>query len=230
MLDGSLTMKTIILSDTHLTQFDTQLYDALQRVISSADTIIINGDFWDGYLVSFDEFVNSPWKQLFPLLKKKNTIYIYGNHDPEWMCDNRVSLFSVTQTLHHTLTAGEVEYHIQHGHLTHQSLITNLALVLPHTFTKAVNKWLKDQQRKHTPLGWIAAKLEAYFDAVGDIKLRRYAQTLSATQKNTLYVFGHTHIPRFSKKESYLNSGRFTARSARHLLIEHTRAQLVHHV
>jgi predicted phosphodiesterase len=43
-------MKTIIFSDTHLTdQFDPELYKALENMIQEADQVIINGDFWDGY-------------------------------------------------------------------------------------------------------------------------------------------------------------------------------------
>jgi hypothetical protein len=32
---------------------------------------------------------------LFDLLLEKNTIYIYGNHDPKDLCDERCSLFAV---------------------------------------------------------------------------------------------------------------------------------------
>jgi predicted MPP superfamily phosphohydrolase len=88
-------MQTLIFSDTHLTKgFNRKKYEFLREIIEPVDRVIINGDFWDGYLTSFDKFVNSEWQKLFPLLKEKQTIYLYGNHDKTKWCDSRVNLFS----------------------------------------------------------------------------------------------------------------------------------------
>ena len=70
-------MKTLIFSDTHLkTKFEQKKFNFLSNIIDDADAIIIAGDFWDGYYCSFDEFVNSEWSALFPLLKEKKAINI----------------------------------------------------------------------------------------------------------------------------------------------------------
>ena len=84
-------------------------------MISSADRVIINGDFWDSYVTSFDKFVKSKWRALFPLLKEKNTHYNYGNHDLKKNCDERVNLFSVTQSESLTLKVGDKELLIRLG-------------------------------------------------------------------------------------------------------------------
>ncbi len=88
-------MKKLIISDTHLTNFNKRQFIFLQDLISSVDQVIINGDFWDSWCVSFEKFVNSKWQDLFDLLLEKNTIYIYGNHDPKDLNDERTSLFAV---------------------------------------------------------------------------------------------------------------------------------------
>ena len=111
-------MRTLIISDTHLThRFDERKYYFLEKLISSYDHVILNGDFWDGYTTTFDKFVNSKWSGLFPLLKAKNAIYLFGNHDQERYTDERVNLFSVEQKKSHTIEIGIDTYHIEHGHV-----------------------------------------------------------------------------------------------------------------
>ncbi|HEX7018032.1 MAG TPA: metallophosphoesterase family protein [Patescibacteria group bacterium] len=214
-------MQIAVFSDTHLTdKFEPQLYQALKKMIESADQVIINGDFWDGFLVSFDAFVNSKWKQLFPLFKKKNTIYIYGNHDPEHLCDDRVSLFSVTQTLHHDLKVGKYLYKIQHGHLVHQSIITNSAALFPPAWITSLNVWIKQHEVEGTRFGQLTARIEKYFDQIGDKKLQVYVRKVRAGHPNVFYIFGHTHILNFLPNDGYLNPGSFTALTPRYICIE----------
>ncbi len=56
-----LTMKTLIFSDTHLTNKpDPKRMAFLKKIINEADRVIINGDFWDGVFISFDQFLSSP--------------------------------------------------------------------------------------------------------------------------------------------------------------------------
>jgi len=110
-------VKTLILADTHFSaQFESVCYKAIIRLIRSVDRVIINGDFWDDYLTTFDKFVTSDWQQLFPLLKQKQTIYIYGNHDREAFCDKRVKLFSVQQMDKYILETKNQAFLIEHGH------------------------------------------------------------------------------------------------------------------
>jgi len=88
--------KILLFSDSHLHPpiFKKAYFDRLVNLIEQADQVIINGDFWEGYFYSFDQFVNSKWNQLFPLLKQKHTIYLPGNHDLMSKLDKRTNLFS----------------------------------------------------------------------------------------------------------------------------------------
>jgi predicted phosphodiesterase len=107
----------IIFSDTHLSaKFDPRLFAYLEKIIAPADRVIINGDFWDAYMGSFDRFVKSEWQRLFVLLKSKKTVYLYGNHDKAEWNDDRVDLFSHSQSDFHEFVHGDHKFHIQHGH------------------------------------------------------------------------------------------------------------------
>ena len=64
--------KILIFSDTHLTKrFEEKKYNLLVRLVSSSDRVIINGDFWDSWFVSFKDFLGSKWNKLFPLLRER---------------------------------------------------------------------------------------------------------------------------------------------------------------
>jgi len=109
-------MQTLIFSDVHLTdQFDEKKFVFLKRLISSVDKVIINGDFWDGYAVSFDAFLKSRWNKLFTLLRKNKAIYIFGNHDQKRFSDNRVSAFSIKQVNQYCLKTKKYTLIIEHG-------------------------------------------------------------------------------------------------------------------
>lgn len=114
-------MKTIILSDTHLTDRVRPAKLAfLKSIIKSADRVIIAGDFWDSYLISFEQFIESGWRELFPLLLERQAVYLYGNHDPKSAVDSRVSLFSVEQGDQYRLNVGSSQtLLIEHGHRIH---------------------------------------------------------------------------------------------------------------
>jgi predicted phosphodiesterase len=109
-------MKIIIFSDTHLShKFDVRKYNFLKRIISESDRVIINGDFWDRYRTTFDKFVSSEWKKLFPLFLKKKTVYIHGNHDPEELCNDRMQLFSVINSESYEFRADGHSFIVHHG-------------------------------------------------------------------------------------------------------------------
>ena len=64
--------KTLVISDLHLTTAsDPKKFRFLKKLISSFDRVIINGDLWCVYTDTFDQFINSDWQRLFPLLKSK---------------------------------------------------------------------------------------------------------------------------------------------------------------
>ncbi len=73
----------LIISDIHLTPiFHKKRFALLQRLFEEANTIILNGDFFDNYF-SYQWTVRSRWAPLFEILKEKHVIYLFGNHDPD---------------------------------------------------------------------------------------------------------------------------------------------------
>lgn len=110
-------MNILVFSDTHLyLPFDEKKFNFLKKIISDADQVIINGDFFDDYMISFEDFINSPWKQLFPLLKNKKAVYIFGNHDQQKFSDSRLNLFSDFQVSNYLLATSHYSLLFTHGH------------------------------------------------------------------------------------------------------------------
>ncbi len=128
-------MKILVFSDTHLYMpFDQKKFDYLKKIIIGADQIIINGDFFDDYMISFDDFIKSPWNQLFPLLKEKKAVYVFGNHDQQKFSDTRLSLFSDLQTHDYKLSINNRQFIFTHGHQFRKTAdlsIKNITIVMP---------------------------------------------------------------------------------------------------
>lgn len=109
-------MNILVFSDTHLyLPFDQKKFNFLKKIINESNQVIINGDFFDDYMINFNDFINSPWNQLFPLLKKKEAIYIFGNHDQQKISDKRLSLFSDIQVSSYALRTTTYNLIFTHG-------------------------------------------------------------------------------------------------------------------
>ncbi len=195
-------MKTIIFSDTHLTDvFDKQKYAYLVKRIASVDQVIINGDFWDGFETSFEKFAASQWKKLFPLLRAKQALYIFGNHDTKkWTSDP--SLFSVYQSDRIILRVGKKELWIEHGQkiapsfdITYPKLSTFLSMF----FSSA-----------HLPF---RSSLRGF----DNVLMKRYVKKNLA--ENQILVCGHSHIPEFNKAARFINTGFIENGIASYLLV-----------
>lgn len=211
-------MKTLVFNDTHFSnKFDSELFDYIAKLIKSADQVIINGDFWDAYLTTFDAFVTSEWRRLFPLLKAKHTVYIFGNHDKKEFMDERYSLFSDVQTMKHTLKSGENTFVIEHGHLlapTYDArwLFKNNIIVRP--FYKLLIALLE----KVT----IVRNIQRLFEySAGYKKLGHFIDGVSKKiSANTYYVFGHAHIHVFVPEHNVVVVGVSQKKRMHHLIIE----------
>ena len=216
-------MKTLVFSDTHLTsRFNEGKFQFLKKIIEPVDQVIINGDFWDGYLTSFDEFVKSDWKKLFPVLKQKKTIYIYGNHDKTKWMDKRVNLFSIKQTKLLKRRFKDKELIIQHGHLTENGsknnlinwkknkLICRLALNTRRGLTRILGPDIINLAPpviiKHRKIkGWVERKIG---------------------QKQIL-ICGHSHRAYFNPEKKYINCGFVNGSHAQYLIIGDEEIELV---
>lgn len=217
-------MKTVIFSDTHLTsKFHSEQFDFIAGLIDQYDRVIINGDFWDGYLITFDQFLNSEWNGLFPLLKAKETIYIFGNHDREEWQDERYELFAKEAVREYLIDGilGDFKLHIEHGdrfvkHLgdnisSHRNL---LKLFLPYYRTRILAeknlgrriKWKKDLINQN-----LVGKPDG-------AKIIQHSKT--NLPDDTILVASHLHAPAFLPDEGYINTGMINSHLASYLRIE----------
>ncbi|MFC1647090.1 metallophosphoesterase [Patescibacteria group bacterium] len=186
-------MNKLVISDLHLgRKFNKRKFDYLSRLFSRYPEIILNGDFWDYYSFSFDEFVNSKWNGLFPIMKKK-TVYIYGNHDMKKWSDDRVKLFSKIHTSEYIKTIGANKFIFRHGHVldefkqneskkyvafVRKLRLAYLGLVYDHLFTLLTLKNYK--------------------------KIKKYSNNLV---ENELLVIGHKHAQLVNIKDKFISGG-----------------------
>ena len=201
-------MKILLFSDTHLfKKFDDKKFNFLERIISKSDKVIILGDFWDDSLTTFDEFVKSDWNKLFPLLKNKHTVYVYGNHDRKEFSDEKVSLFSDMQTDKYTFQVEGRIFVAEHGdrffkkHLTYyltyggplreffmsKFFITLRFLVFDELLTKLFGKAFLNK-RLH------------YNQYIKKVKIDEF-------KKGEILICGHTHAAEIDLKNNFINTG-----------------------
>ena len=208
-------MKTLVISDIHLgRKFDQKKLDFLYSLFSLYDEIILNGDFWCYYSFDFKDFLNSKWNQLFPLLKEKNTIYVYGNHDRESWCNGGVNIFSDKQVSNYTIQLGKRKFLIEHG----DSHLSRLCLE---------NKYFVKFMRNVNPLIFeiidkAALNTYPFFDNTIPVffnkMLKKRALRKGITKKpQTYYINGHTHYAEFDEKAKYINTGYIGNRLAQYL-------------
>lgn len=192
--------KIIVISDLHLSnKFEKSLFDNLIKVFKSADQIIMNGDFWDDSLTTFDEFLESDWKELFPFLKEKNCVYLHGNHDPMYFCDDRVLAFCDHHGLDYEFEFNNDNFFVTHGQVF--SKVTRMAMFLKHELPFIYNIVV-------SPLRIMMRYNENKVKS-GSYELVKNLnhQFKGIVDPSKFLVMGHTHIPEIDLENKYLNSG-----------------------
>lgn len=205
-------MKYLIFSDSHLTpHFDKRKFNVLKEAIEKADKVIINGDFWEGYVYSFDAVVNSQWSTtLFPLLKKKKAVYVYGNHDTKDMSDDRVKLFSDTHTGQFSFKSGNKTFHCEHGN--------RIAPLLDETRGIKygfIIKWINHIQNAVVAL--LGPHPFFIINRKGNGQYKTYAKKL---KKDEVLVVGHTNSAEVDLSNNYVNNGFCTNGVCQYVFIE----------
>ena len=213
-------MTTIIISDTHLTaRFNHKKYRYLQKIFSQADRVILNGDFWDGYATSFEKFVNSPWKNLFPILKRKKTIYIYGNHDTEKMSDQRRSLFSDRQLERLEIVFGNKKLILEHGNKISPAFNDRIPKFL--VLKIFVHIWQLFNFLAFKILG----KNYYYFNKRRNIKMKKWMH--DNLSKNSYLFCGHSHVAEMNLALRYANTGFIRYGYGHYIKIQNKKISLV---
>jgi predicted phosphodiesterase len=195
-------MKILIISDLHLGRFSKRKYEFFKKIIEEHDRVIINGDFYEGYIYNFEQFIVSRWKALFPLLKSKNTTYVFGNHDNQnWIQKeyaNSLHLFSNAQHDEYTFNLGGKTYNIQHGHLLSPFLDTKLNFKPPKLAARmgiALDTWL----------GNVFGRSIYY--AYARLLNRKIKFVINQKSASIIYIVGHTHWGEVDIENRFINSG-----------------------
>ena len=216
----------LVFSDTHLyLPFEQKKFDYLKKIIEPADQVIINGDFFDGYMIKFEDFVKSEWNKLFPLLKSKRAIYIYGNHDKKEFSDNRIGLFSNKQTYRLELKLNNKNFIFEHG----QNLRKTPDLYID--FTKSYLTWLVSLTHLlHYFLTIIFKKkfLDLRYSWTNKISKTRIKEQYGP-KKSDFYVIGHNHFGEVDEKNHFACSGINLYGFAQYLTIDSSTAKITFH-
>lgn len=210
-------MRILIFSDSHLyLPVDEKKLVFLKKIIKSADRVIINGDFYDSYMIKFDEFIKSKWNELFPLLKSKKAIYIYGNHDARKSSDKRSELFSEIQAERYKIKTPARTFIFEHGQKTRITAdvshniewkYLHMAIVIGHFMRGLLVSlfgklflWLRFSYRNRNSKKRIA-------------KMYKPAE-------NEVYVIGHNHWGEVDLENNFAASGAILYGYAQYLTIE----------
>jgi predicted phosphodiesterase len=210
-------MRILIFSDSHLyTPVDHKKLEFLKKIIKAADRVIINGDFYDSYMNTFEEFLNSQWKELFPLLKSKKAIYIYGNHDARKSSDKKADLFSEVQAERYKIKTGNKTFIFEHGHKTR--VTADVSHNIPW-------KWL----HRAIVIGHIGRQIMVSLLGKLFLRLRfsyrnknskRRIMEMYDPKEDEIYIIGHNHWGEIDVKNHFASTGAILYGYYQYLTIE----------
>ena len=211
--------RTLVIADIHLTdQFDQKLFNYLSKLFANYDQIIINGDLWEGWLINFDQFINSEWNKLFPLLKEKNTIYLWGNHDPEDLIDERYELFADELLESYNLVHPNKEIILTHGHqlidinkLPRHVKWYYKALELSENYSpRMIDRFTRRRILSIEVLLFKYLGIRAITKSSVPPKLNQLIKDdikQKAVADNTYYITSHTHLSSMEPHNNFYNTG-----------------------
>jgi predicted phosphodiesterase len=214
-------MKYLIFSDTHLTEkFEPKKLELLKKIITSADRVIIAGDFYDQYFTSLNKVLNSDWKPLLDLLKEKKAVYIPGNHD---LLVGDCSEYSFCQKIvpEYEFKSGKVEIVVRHGHKLAPGF--EKFKFLPQKIRNFISGIHNLTENILTAIfGWLGANMYVYryLDLWKTIKIKKKKDT------DQWWILGHIHLPYFNEKIRYVNTGFINHGLASYVLIEDGKIKL----
>lgn len=195
-------MYILVLSDTHLgLPFESAKYHRLKELISQSTQVVINGDFWEGYAMTFDSFLTSDWRNLFPLLKERNAIYLYGNHDKKPLSDERVMQFCTQAQESYELTVAGKLFHFEHGNRLAPKYDDRHGLIRPNRFGFMFISWVGTC---FVSLFGLRVMWKLYGTLNAKIK-KQLPHELN--HKIAWAVFGHTHCQEIDEGAHFANGG-----------------------
>ena len=210
----------LVISDTHFDKrVDERKLNKIIELINKYDRVILLGDFWDQLHISADEFLSlGEMQPLFRVLKSKNCLYLYGNHDPV-IEKNYSKFYAFCDEIqyHYSEKIGEYTYHFEHGDLlveNHKSWLNKILdfVVINYIgkrfFSRFVNKVFSFMM--HFTHG------KNLFGKSWNEKILSNIES-NDQYKGKILVCGHTHFQHDYK--SYINIGANLDRYLQYLVI-----------
>lgn len=220
--------KQLIIPDVHLGYFskrrDTpRLQFLLERITDpSVERVILLGDFWDSWLIPWNLFIMSGWKELFPELKRKHTVYIKGNHDRH--VPNHLRLFwEQTSNDGFKIKQHNRIFTLIHGHTfdSMKHLDTLIEWNLARLFYP-LTPWL---QERAIARGAASRMWQSYkkWNEEQKHKISRFRKP------NETIITGHTHLAEEDRARGYINAGHIgpQLKRASYVLIDRGTAKLI---
>lgn len=207
-------MKILVFSDSHLDHnFEPEKLSFLQRRIQEADQVIINGDFWEGYSISFEYFLKSNWRKLFPYLKEKKAIYIFGNHDKKVLSDERIAEFCDTATMQYRLKTKKYTYVFEHGNRV-------VPFIDDWLHIKKLSSWLNNTLAASEARAVKLLGEQALPDLYGKFNKDAKKRIPKMFKDNEVLVCGHTHVAEVDLANRFVNGGLVRHGLAQYLIFE----------
>lgn len=212
--------KVVIISDLHLGKKPNAVkLSQITKAVASCDKLIINGDLWEGFAYTMEEFLGFDWKSLFPLFKSKEAVYLYGNHDRDYRNNPQTSQFSVMAANQYEFVQNDTVFHVRHG----DEFAPTLDMRLPRI---AYFYWVYER----------AVALERFFiKNFGKPFLHVYRkdnEKMIAWKKSNLpekdwLICGHSHLAMIDEGIRFANSGIFEPPVATYLSVENAKVTVL---
>jgi predicted phosphodiesterase len=210
-------MKVVVIGDTHLSEFNEAKYNFLVKIINSSDKVIINGDFWEKWFITFEEFLDSEWNKLFPLLLSKNAVYISGNHDPLDLLNDRVKRFCIEFSDSYDTEIDGIKYHFEHGHRILKNVEKSKIIKFYSDLTKTMPKSLLRAIKYMEKVIYSLFPKMQYDNSIG----RKNNEILKGNLKEGyINIFSDTHCPEVDLENNFANTGSIEYGHASYLVIE----------
>ena len=162
--------------------------------------MIIAGDFWDIWHTSFDRFLSSEWSRLFPLLRKKQAIYLWGNHDPAEFMDSRVKRFCLQLARECVIHAEGHSWTVTHGDVFTTTNERMFRVTHEHELAKTI---LRIWERMESFVARLFGRNGlVVFDRKYDVQVRN-----AVRRSGRRYITGHTHVFRTLPETGFINTG-----------------------
>jgi len=202
-------MNYLIVSDTHLRkEFDRKKFLFLKKLFEKYQNIIIVGDFYEGYSLTFKDLLKGPWKKILDILKKKNSIYLYGNHD-YYNKKNELlikKIFKIYQE-DFSINIGKKTFYFHHGFKFLKTIDIKFKFyLLPKFITDfMINKINYYQKHKIRAIQYKKNLNKIFLEKDTLKSIKKIKEIFS--KRNFWVIFGHTHNRMIDYKEKIANAG-----------------------